>query len=92
VLAAREGVVGKRYVRADEDIVFNSCAVPQVNTTLDGDAVANDHIVYDEAVRAYVAVGSNLSVWQHNGELPHVVVRTDVGGLDVGKAMDRSSH
>jgi hypothetical protein len=92
VLAAWKGVVGKRCVWADEDIVFNSNAVPQLNAAFDGDPVTNDHIVFYEAVRADVASGADPSVWQHHGELPDAGVCADVRGLNVGNAMDRSSH
>src|SRR5205085_7731201 len=52
LFAARETIVGKRRVGADEYVVFHSEAVPQLDPALDRHPVADDHVVFDEGVIA----------------------------------------
>lgn len=92
MLAARKGVVGERRVQANKYVFFIANTVPQLHATFDGDPIARDHVVCDEAMRTNITVETDLGIWQHNGKLPDSRARVDVWGLNVGKTMDRSSH
>ena len=56
--AARERVVRESGVGAHEDILFQRDPIPKLHATLDGDSIADNHIVLDEGVIAYIAIGA----------------------------------
>lgn len=87
MLAARENVVGKGYIRADENVVFDSNPVPQLYAGFDRDTVTYDDIVFDQTMRADIAVGADLSAGKHDGELPDAGVEANVRGLGVGEGV-----
>ena len=78
VLAAREGVVGEGDVGADEDVVLDAQAVPELNAGFHRDAVADDDVVLDEDVGAEVAVGADAGVGEDDDELPDASVGADI--------------
>lgn len=82
-LGAREFVVGERDVRADEDIVLDAQAIPELHPALDRGAVADDHIVFDENLRADVAVTADPGPGQDDDELPEGAARADPGGVHI---------
>ena len=57
--AARKAIVRERRVRADEDVVLDAYAIPELDAAFHGDAVADDDVVLDERVIADVAVGAD---------------------------------
>ena len=78
LLAAREGVVGEGNVGADEDVVFDAQAVPELYAGFHRDAVADDDFVLDEDVGADVAVSTDAGVGEDDDELPDAGGRADV--------------
>jgi hypothetical protein len=78
LLAARPGVVGEGDVGANEDVVLDSQAVPELHARLNRDAVADDDVVLDEDVGADVAVGTDAGVGEDDDELPDAGVGADV--------------
>ena len=61
---------------------------PQWRATLARDAVTNNHIALDQAVRTDVAVRTNPCGEQHDDELPDARAGANGGGLDVCQGMD----
>jgi hypothetical protein len=88
-LAARKPVIGERCVGPDKNIVAHPQAVPQLHATLDRDAIPNENVVFDQAVRANVAVDPDLGTRQHNDELPDARADTNRGGPHVCQGMDK---
>ena len=81
-------VVGKRDVGADKHIVTNAQAVPQLHAALDIDAVANNYVVLDQAMRADIAVFSDRGAGQNDDKLPDARGCADGGGLGVCQRMN----
>lgn len=92
VFAARKGIVGEGHIGTDENIVFNAQPVPQLNTRLNRNPVANDDIVFDKHMCADVAIGTNAGTGQDDNELPNAGVGADVGGLDIGERVQGRRH
>lgn len=84
LLTAREGIVGEVNVEADEDVVFDAKAVPELNAGLHRHTVSDDDVILDEYVRADIAVGTNAGVGEDDYELPDTGVKPDMVGLYVG--------
>ena len=76
--AARKSVVCKRSVRANKYVVTDPQTVPQLHATLDGDAITNNDVVLDQAMRADVAVLAYHGVWQHDYKLPDARAGADL--------------
>ena len=76
-------------VRADKDIVLDAQAVPQLNTTLDGDAVSDDDIVLNQAVRIDIAVGPDTRTCQHDTVLPYRRASPKPLGLHIRARVNR---
>jgi len=83
LLAAWKSVVGERGIGSDEDIVTHPQAVPQLHAALDGDAVAHHHVVFDQAVRADVAILPDLGTGQDDDKLPDARACTNGGRLNI---------
>ena len=75
--AAREAVVRERRVGADEDVVLDPHAVPELDAAFHRDAIADDDVVLDERVIADVAVGADARAGQHVRERPDARARPD---------------
>ena len=50
LLAPGVRIIGERYIWPNKNIIFNSQAVPELDTGFDRDAVANDDIILDQAM------------------------------------------
>jgi hypothetical protein len=87
-LAAREGVVGKGDIGADEHVVLDSQAVPELHAGFDRGAVADDHVVLDEDVGADVAVGADAGVGENDDELPDFSIRPNTRRLHFRKSVE----
>lgn len=88
LLATREGVVGEGDVGADEDVVLDAQAVPELNAGFHRDTVADDDVVLDEDVGADVAVGTDAGVGEDDDELPDAGASAYLCGLYVRQRMD----
>lgn len=75
--AAWKRVVGKGDVRANKYIVFQGYSIPELDTTLDSDAVTYDDLVLDEDVITYVAVFADCRTWQDVGKGPYTCSGAD---------------
>lgn len=82
-LATRKLIVGKGDIKANKHIIAGAYAIPQLHAAFDGNAVAKDNVVLDQAVRADVAVLPDLCAWQDHNKLPKARARTYRGGLNV---------
>src|SRR6266511_9874 len=82
MLAPGERVVRERGVRANEHIIFESKAVPDLYAALDRDPVADHDIILDENMIANVAVGANDSTRQDVNERPDPSAGTNATRLD----------
>ena len=81
--AAGKPIVGERGVGADKHIIAHTQTVPQLHTALDGNAVAQNDVVLNQAVRADVAVLPDLGAGQCDDKLPKARARTDGSGLNI---------
>lgn len=81
-------VVGEGGVRPDKDIVLDSQTIPKIDAIFQRYAVADDDIIFDEALRADVAVVANPGARQHDDELPDARAIADPVGLNVGERVD----
>lgn len=82
-LAAREFIVGEGGVGTDEDVVFNTHTVVQGNTIFYGYPITDNHIILDETVRTNITIGTDLSLWKNDNELPNRGVGADILGLNL---------
>ena len=71
VFASGKAIVGKGGVRADEDVVANPDAVPELNSALDGAPIADHDVVFDETVVADIAVSPDLRSGKDVRERPN---------------------
>ena len=83
LLAAWEAVIGERGVGTNEHVVADAQSIPQLHPALDRDAVTNDYVVLDQAVRADVAVTANPGAGQDDDKLPDAGAGTDGLRLNV---------
>ena len=81
--AAREAVIGERGVGTNEHVVADAQSIPQLHPALDRDAVTNDYVALDQAVRADVAVTADPGAGQDDDELPDAGAGTDGLRLNV---------
>lgn len=86
--AAGKFIIAERYVWPDEYIVADAKSVPELDSALHGHTIANDDIVFDEAVRADIAVGSDFRAFQYDDVLPNARSFTDRRRLHFGKMMN----
>jgi hypothetical protein len=70
VAASRVLVIGEGGIRPYENIILYAQPVPELHPAFDGDSVAYDHIVFNEAVGADVAIAANLCAFENDDELP----------------------
>ncbi len=73
-------IIGECRIWPDKYIVFNCDSVPNLNTTLDCDAVANTHIVFNKRMIAGIALRTDHSTWQHVGERPYPRTLSELRG------------
>ena len=83
LLATREAIIGERGIWPNEYIVAHPQTIPQLHPTFHRDAVANDHVVLDQAVRADVAVATDPGARQDDDKLPDAGAGTDGLRLNV---------
>jgi hypothetical protein len=89
LLTARVFVVRKRDVRADEHIVRNAKAIPELDAALDRHTIADDDVVFDEDVIADVAVGSDPCAGQDVCEGPDARFLTNTpAGVEFSEDID----
>ena len=79
--AARKAIVGEGGVRADEDVVVQAHAVPQLDAALDRDPVAQNHAAFDENEVADVGLAPHHRPGQHVGKGPDPRAGADLLGL-----------
>lgn len=91
-LRARELVIGKGNVGADEHVILDTQAIPELNSILDGDPITHDDIVFDKDLGANVAVASNPGIGQHDDELPDSGSCTDLDALHVCTCVNHRVH
>ena len=82
LLAARPRVVCESYIRPDKYIVADIDPIPNLNTTLHGDTIADGNIVLDENMIANIAIFSDLRVRQNVSKRPNSSVSSDCGAFD----------
>lgn len=83
--AALQIVIRKGDIGADEDIIADSQAIPKLNPILDRDAIANDHIAFDEAMRADNAIHSHHRRLKYDSELRDSGTRPNSRSLNIGE-------
>ena len=81
LLAPGEKVVREGRVGADENIVAQPDAIPQLHATFDCRPVADNHIILDEHAIAHVAVVTDPGAGQDMGECPDARAVADVAGF-----------
>lgn len=91
-LLAGERVVGERGVRADEDIVLQADAVPELNAAFHCDPIADDHVVLDEDSVIEVHVAADLCSGQDVRKGPDAGSISDPGGLADGLRVNEVAH
>src|SRR4051794_16585626 len=74
-------IIGEGRVRADEHVVLEPQAVPELDSALDRDPIAQHYVIFDEGVVADVAVAAQDRARQHVGKRPDASARTDVAAL-----------
>ncbi len=84
--------MGEGGVGADEYIVFDARSIPQLNAVLDGDAVANDHVVFDEHLLADIAVAADRGAFKDMRIRPNARAFADSCGFDDGLLMLKIAH
>ncbi len=80
-------VIRKRGIRSDEDVVFDSHAIPELNSAFYSDAITDLHTTFDEGVIADVAVRADPGPFDDVRKGPNPCARADVIGLDYGFRM-----
>lgn len=84
-------IVRERHVGSNEHIVFDAQAVPHLNPALDRHAIADNGLALDEAMRANVAVCTDLGAGKNHHELPNA--GSVAGGrLAVGQGVNLRRH
>ena len=78
LLGARKRIIGEGDVWADEYIIRNANAVPDLNSAFHGNAVAYNHIVFDKNMGANITSGSDPGVRQNDAELPNACFSADM--------------
>ena len=78
-------VVRKTDVGANKNVTADTQSVPELDTILDGDAITDDHIVFDEAMRADVAVLAYSCARQHYNKLPDMRAIADIRCLYISR-------
>ena len=89
MLGAWSSVICERCVRADEDVVSYTDAVPKLHTTLYGHPIPKNHIVFDENLGIDIALRADTCAGQDDGELPDTCPLADEGALNVRKGVDK---
>ena len=82
-------VIGKGHVWSNEDIIFQLDSIPDLHAGLDGDSVANHHIIFDETMRTDIDILANNGAGQHDDILPDATAGPDVFGLHLRCFMDK---
>lgn len=88
LFAAGVFVVVEGHIRPDKYIVTHPQAVPQLHATLDRHAVADDHIVFGQAVGTYIPVLLDLGTRQHDDEFPASRAAANSRGLDIRQGVN----
>lgn len=83
--------IGKCGVGADDDLILNTKAIPKLHATVDSHAITDDHIAFDERVRAHVASSANFGAVRDNGVLPEACVGADVFRLNIGQFVNEDA-
>jgi hypothetical protein len=84
LLAAGKRIIGERGVGADEYVVLDANAVPQMDAGLDRDPIADQDIAFDEGVGADVGIRSDLGAFENIGECPDSGSLPDLTALAQG--------
>ena len=86
-MAARKRIVGKSGVGADEDVVFERDALPQLHAAFQRDAMAHHRAAFNKRVIAEIAIGADARAREHMREGPDPRAGADVGALDAAVRM-----
>jgi hypothetical protein len=76
-----EQVIGKGSIRADENIIFQGHAVPNLDSTLHRDRVPNLYIILDKDPVTNIAVGPDNRSGKNVRKSPNPGSLADMGGL-----------
>ena len=68
--APRELVVGEGGIRTDENVVFQPYPVPDLHSAFYGDAIADNHVIFNKSVIANVTIHANCRARKHVSEGP----------------------
>lgn len=79
--ATRKGIVRECCIWANEDVVFQTHAIPQLDPALHCHSVSDDYVILNEDPVTYVAVLANDGARQNVRECPDAASRSDVSGL-----------
>src|SRR6266498_155432 len=86
-------IVGQDAIRPQEDVVLNSDSLPDCNSVLHGDVVAQNGSSFNERMLTDVATHANARPWHNMGKGPNTGAWADVTGLHeclrVGKICPR---
>jgi len=89
---SRKAIVGKGGIRADEDVVADRDAIPQLNSALDGAPIADHDVVFDKTVVADIAVSPDLRSRQYMRERPNTGPGAYILALYQGLAVLEIAH
>lgn len=89
---AGKGVIRESGVGADEDVIPDAQAVPELHAVLDGDPIAHHHVILDEAVGADVAIPADAGGRENDDILPDTGSLPDMGRLDIGIGVNHGFH
>ncbi len=86
----RVTIICESYVGANENIIFDRDSIPDLNARLYGHPIADDDVIFDEAVSADVAVFSDDRTFEDDAELPYPCPSANTLCLDIGERMNKS--
>ena len=81
LFASGKPIVRKRRVRADEHVVLDSQAVPELNAAFDRDPIAHHDVVLDEDMIADVAVAADARAAEQVRKGPDAGAVADVDAV-----------
>ena len=65
------GIIGKCCIWADENIIFYSCAIPDLHTRFYGNVISNKYITLYKGMCANVAISANSRTFENHYKLPN---------------------
>ncbi len=90
LFTARETVVCESHIRTNENIIFNSQAIPQLHTTFYSNSATYYYIIFNKTMRAYITFFTNNCFIQYNNKLPHSSFFANFIGMDIRQWMNKT--